>query len=49
MAYWYADAAFVVHADMESHTGGVLTIGRGEIQTISIKQNLNTKSSTEAE
>ena len=28
MAYWYADAAFVVHSDMKSHTGGVLTISK---------------------
>ena len=44
----YADTNFEVHVDMKEHTGGVLTIGKGEIQTISMKQKLNTKSSTEA-
>ena len=46
---WWADAAFAVHPDMKSHTGGVMTLGKGMIQSISRKQKLNTKSSTEAE
>ena len=46
---WYADAAFAVHPDLKSHTGGVMTMGKGAIQTMSMKQKLNTKSSTEAE
>jgi hypothetical protein len=46
---WYADAAFAVHQDMKSHTGAVLTLGKGAVNTISAKQKLNTKSSTEAE
>ena len=29
MVEWYADAAFVLHTDMKSHTGGVLTMGEG--------------------
>jgi hypothetical protein len=46
---WYADAAFAVHKDMRSHTGGLITLDKGEVQTISLKQKINIKSSTEAE
>ena len=49
MCKWYPDAAFAVHPDMKSHTGGVFTAGKGAINTISAKQKLNTRSSTEAE
>ena len=43
------DAAFAVHPDMKSHTGGVISFGRGGLACKSTKQKLNTKSSTEAE
>ena len=46
---WWVDAAFAVHPDFKSHTGGVMSLGSGAIQTISRKQKLNTRSSTEAE
>ena len=46
---WFPDAAFAVHPDMKSHTGGSLTMGKGSVNTISCKQKLNTRSSTEAE
>ena len=46
---WYVDAAFAVHTDYKSHTGGTMTFGQGAVQTISRKQKLNTRSSTEAE
>ena len=46
---WYVDAAFAVHPDFWSHTGGVMTMGRGAIQSLSKKQKLNTKSSCESE
>ena len=46
---WYPDSAFAVHHDMKSHSGAVATLGKGAIATISSKQKLNTKSSTEAE
>ena len=26
---WYVDASFAVHPDFKSHTGGVMTYGRG--------------------
>jgi hypothetical protein len=46
---WHIDAAFAVHPDFRSHTGGVMTYGRGAVQSISRKQKLNTRSSIEAE
>jgi hypothetical protein len=46
---WYIDAAFAVHPDMKSHTGAIATMGSGAIQSISTKQKINTRSSTEAE
>jgi hypothetical protein len=46
---WHVDASFAVHDDFKSHTGGVITLGTGAIQTVSTKQKVNTKSSTEAE
>jgi hypothetical protein len=46
---WYVDASFAVHSDFKSHTGAVMTMGQGAIQSMSQKQKLNTKSSTEAE
>ena len=46
---WYLDAAFAVHADMRSHTGGMLTLGKGAVISDSTKQKTNARSSTEAE
>jgi hypothetical protein len=46
---WYADAAFAVHFDLKSHTGGMFTLGKGAASHISSKQKINTRSSTEAE
>ena len=46
---WYVDASFAVHPDFKSHTGAVMTMGKGAVQTLSRKQKLNTRSSTEAE
>ena len=46
---WWVDASFAVHRDMQSHTGRVLTMGKGAIYVTSKKQKLNTKSSTKAE
>ena len=43
------DAAYAVHDDMKSHTGGATSLGCGAIMCKSTKQKLNTKSSTEAE
>ncbi len=46
---WYVDASFGVHADFKGHTGGVLLMEKGAIISVSRKQKLNTRSSTEAE
>ena len=47
--HWWVDAAFAVHHNMQSHTGGILSLGKGAVYATSIKQKINTKSSTEAE
>jgi len=44
----WVDAAYAVHDDMKSHTGGATSVGCGAIMCKSTKQKLNTKSSTEA-
>jgi len=46
---WWADASYGVHPDMRSHTGGVLSLGRGAVYATSTRQKIGTKSSTEAE
>jgi hypothetical protein len=46
---WWIDASFVTHVDMKSHTGVMLTLGKGAAYAASTKQKLNTKSSTESE
>ena len=45
----YVDASYATHSDMKSHTGGCIVFSRGAVLSKSIKQKLNTKSSTEAE
>ena len=47
--YTWVDAAYAVHPDMKSQTGGAMSLGTGMIHCKSSKQKLNTKSSTEAE
>jgi hypothetical protein len=48
---WYVDASFAVHPDYKSHTGATMSYGdgNGAVQSISRKQKLNTRSSTESE
>jgi hypothetical protein len=48
---WYVDASFAFHPDLKSHTGATVLFedGKGVVQSVSRKQKLNTKSSTEAE
>ena len=46
---WYVDAAFAVHPDMKSHTGANMTLGGGVVTSVSTKQKVNSRSSTEAE
>jgi hypothetical protein len=46
---WFIDASFGCHNDMKSHTGGIMTLGKGGIYCTSTRQKLNTRSSTESE
>lgn len=45
----FIDASYGVHDDFKSHSGLVITLGKGPLFVASSKQKLNTKSSTEAE
>ena len=36
---WWVDAAFAVHHEMKSHTGGVKLMGRGTLYSAASKQN----------
>jgi hypothetical protein len=46
---WWIDGSFAVHDNMRSHTGSTMLMGTGNMWSSSIKQKLNTRSSTEAE
>ena len=49
---WWVDASYASYDNMREHTGGIMSIGKdggGSIISISKKQKLKTKSSTEAE
>jgi hypothetical protein len=46
---WWVDASFAIHSNMRSHTGAVLSLGKGAVFGMSCKQKINTKSSCEAE
>jgi hypothetical protein len=45
----YIDASYGVHMDKKSHTGCIITLGKGAVYSKSSTQKLNTMSSTEAE
>ena len=45
---WWVNAAYAIHSDMCSHTGGTMSMGTGVIYGTSTRQTLSTKSSTEA-
>ena len=45
----WVDAAYAVHPNMRSHTGGCMSFGLGTLHARSTEQKLNTKSSTETE
>ena len=51
IAKWHIYAAFIVHDYCISHTGGIFTMSwsGGFMIILSIKENLNLHSSTEAE
>ena len=46
---WWVDASYAVHNDMKGHTGGTMSLGHGSIYSLSTKQKLVSRSSTEAE
>jgi hypothetical protein len=46
---WYVDARFAVHANMQGHTKGALTMGRGFPIVSSTNHKINTRGSTECE
>jgi hypothetical protein len=46
---WWVDVSFAVHPNMRSHTGAVLSLGKGAVYGMSSKHKINTKSSCEAE
>jgi hypothetical protein len=45
----FIDASYAVHWDLKSHTGSVITLGRGPVYAKSGIQRLNTTSSAESE
>ena len=46
---WWVDASYAVHPNMRGHTGGVMSLGDGAAMSISAKQKLVARSSTESE
>jgi len=48
-AQWWIDSSYAIHPDMRSHSGIIMTLGKGMAYSTSCKQKINTKSSTEAE
>ena len=47
--YMWIYAAYAVHSNMRSHTGGAISMGHGVLHEKALVQILNTKSSTGAE
>ena len=47
--HWWVDSSYAMHPDKKSHTGVLMSIGKGCTYMASNKQKLNMKSSTEAE
>jgi hypothetical protein len=46
---WYVDASFATHPDFKSHTGAVMMLGKGAMQSIARKQRMNVRSSMKGE
>ena len=46
---WHCDTTFALHNDFRSHIGSTFLMGDGAITSLSRKQGMNTRSSTEAE
>jgi hypothetical protein len=45
---WHVDASFAINNDFRSRTGATLSLAVGTICSVSTKQKINTRSSTEA-
>ena len=45
----HCNVAFALHDDFRSHTGSTFSMGKGAITSLSRKQGMNTRSSTEVE
>ena len=43
---WYVDASAFIQIDMKGHTGGMLTLSKGAVSSKTVKQKVNTDSST---
>ena len=46
---WWVDASFGTHWDSKGHTGAMMSFGKGAAMSLSKKQKLNARSSTESE
>ena len=46
---WKWDVSYAIHTNMKSHTSTYMILGRGAVTSVSKKQKLNTRSSTEDE
>ena len=46
---WWVDATYATHEDMRGHTGANVLLGRGSVISMSKKQKINMRSSTEAD
>ena len=46
---WHCNTAFALHIDFRSHTGSTFLMGDRAITSLSRKQGMNTRSSTEVE
>ena len=49
MIQWWVDTSFATHPNCHRHTGATISFGKGSVYSMSSKQKLNTRSSTEAE
>ena len=45
---WLTDSSYIVNPDICSHTDSTIMLGRGSIRSFSSKQEINSRSSTEA-
>jgi hypothetical protein len=46
---WWVDASFATHDNCRGLTGATMSLGKGSVISMSKKQKINTRSSTESE